>query len=534
LLQQSLVVATDFLAAVKDLLHASTAIQPSLTALLSSAIGATPQQAGNGELPPGNTNSALAAVSMDVSNAQASWQAALAEIPALGYSSAQDVWGIRASNVNTIIQFLRNNLYQISSILAITTGFLDSLPALLGVSQPEHFLLLYLDPNQLLPTGGVASSYATVEVADGAVVSAIRFHSTFALDCARRCVTHGLDELTLNPDFVTRANDAEAALLNEAHVDAHTVIGITPDLISDMLAILGPVQLPELGLTISAGNVRSESARYDERIVSSANGTVETPPDTSGFDISLMSSVIRALTRASHDQLLRIGGGLVKALTTKHMLIFTNYYSIEQQLTSLSVGGRVNSTRDRDTLYVADANLSEDYGSSSISETISDRITLGPGGTAAHHALSITYHYANPISSGAQTLPAGPYHDLVEVMVPDFATELANDRHCVAAVPVVLPYNGLLACEVTINPGQTVTVHMSWIVPIPQADVALHYYEFQVERQPGTQVPVSILIAPAAGSSLQPTGEREHLIKGLVEWTASPLLEDSVMSVYYR
>jgi hypothetical protein len=108
-LNASLVAAEDFLAAAHDLVLASRAIQPSLTGLLVSALGVIPEQAGNGVVPTQNLDNALGTLSTDVANAQASWQSAEALLQAHGDSTVGSSPGIDAGNVNSIIQYMRND-----------------------------------------------------------------------------------------------------------------------------------------------------------------------------------------------------------------------------------------------------------------------------------------------------------------------------------------------------------------------------------------------------------------------------------------
>ncbi len=144
------------------------------------------------------------------------------------------------------------------------------LPAMLGWDGPRRYLVLTQDPAELRPSGGLIGSYGIITFDHGRITER-RFQGVSSLDVQTTYPfvkppqeladyllgpkqSWQLADAGWSPDFPTSARDALRLYTNEsgdARIDG--VIGITTYTIDELLAITGPISVPEYGATIASG-----------------------------------------------------------------------------------------------------------------------------------------------------------------------------------------------------------------------------------------------------------------------------------------
>lgn len=151
-----------------------------------------------------------------------------------------------------------------------TEEFLDGVLALLGAPAERHILLLFHNPSEMRPSGGFIGSYADVTIERGAMK---------LLDVRDIYDPDGqLDEKVIPPkplqaittswgardanwffDFPTSAQKVfgflEASkMYKERNVTFEGAIAVNTDVLSSMLELVGPIELPSYDLTLDAEN----------------------------------------------------------------------------------------------------------------------------------------------------------------------------------------------------------------------------------------------------------------------------------------
>jgi hypothetical protein len=144
------------------------------------------------------------------------------------------------------------------------------LPSILGWDGPRRYLVLTQDPAELRPTGGFIGSYGIIAFDRGRITER-RFGDIvpldFPFDYPRIEPPQELADYLLgpkqpwqladanwSPDFPTSAQDAMRLYTNEsgdAAIDG--VLGITTYTIDQLLAVTGPITVPDYDVTIASG-----------------------------------------------------------------------------------------------------------------------------------------------------------------------------------------------------------------------------------------------------------------------------------------
>ncbi len=175
-------------------------------------------------------------------------------------------------DVSMLPQEYRQTVGQIRDGLGGLEGFLRGLanhfPAvleLLGDRYPHRYLILLQNDTESRPTGGFIGSLMIVDINDG-VITRADFHDVYQFDGqlhesieAPEDIAMITDEWRLrdsnySPDFALSAEKAAWFLQKSKGPSVDTVIAVNQSAISNLLASLGPLTIPELKSELDANN----------------------------------------------------------------------------------------------------------------------------------------------------------------------------------------------------------------------------------------------------------------------------------------
>lgn len=167
-----------------------------------------------------------------------------------------------------------------SSDLYATERFLGALLTLFGTDTERHLALLFQNPSEIRPGGGFIGSYADITVKKGQMATMdVRdiYDPEGQLDI--KVIPPGpLRTLTTNWgardanwffDFPTSAKTVigflEASkIYSEKNITFDAAIGVNINVLESILRVLGPIELPDYTLTITADNFLTEIQREVE------------------------------------------------------------------------------------------------------------------------------------------------------------------------------------------------------------------------------------------------------------------------------
>ncbi|MDO8496175.1 MAG: DUF4012 domain-containing protein [bacterium] len=159
--------------------------------------------------------------------------------------------------------------------------YADFLEGIIGIDEPKKYLLLFENSSELRPTGGFPGTYGVVSFSSGGL-SDFFVNDVYNLDGQLKeniippkqlqhiTPTWGMRDSAWFADFPTSAEKAMSFFVEEAGYKVDGVIVINPDIVSNILKIVGPVEMPEYGLNLTADNflesIQEEVEYGDNRI----------------------------------------------------------------------------------------------------------------------------------------------------------------------------------------------------------------------------------------------------------------------------
>jgi hypothetical protein len=383
------------------------------------------------------------------------------------------------------------------------------LPGLLGLDQDRHYLLFFMNNTELRPTGGFLGVYGTVTVRDAEIIS-MDSSDVYRLDGPSESAYRPappapiqkyiridkwyLRDANWSPDFPTSAEvmerfyHEEAAYIGEDVPEIDGIIAFTPEVVSDVLRIVGPVTVQEK--TFSADDFTAQLEYVVER------GFVEDgTPFFARKDIIgvLMDELIDRVTSLSLTDLFRVVNSVENNFEESHAVAYMKDSAMQEFVLTNDWGGEMRPVAV-DYISVIDANLAALKSDHAIDRSI--RYGLFPAGDGGYEAqVSITYDH-----HGSFDWKTTRYRTYTRVYVPSGSElisvegSLMDDK---LRNPAGLPgevdtYQELdrtaFGTFTSVEPGTTGTLSFRYRLPSSVASaIASGRYVLTVEKQPGTE-----------------------------------------------
>lgn len=344
-----------------------------------------------------------------------------------------------------MFRLLQDKLPLARGLLAGFDRYAPLIRELLGENGPRVYLLLFQNNHELRPTGGFIGSYGILEVDHGRVR---KFHidGIFNPDGQLkedivppgpiRKISAGwsLHDSNWWPDFPT---SAEKAMLFYEKTGGPTVDGImtmTPEVIERLLAVTGPISLPEYGVTIDKENfmetVQEEvEVKYDKE---------ENHPKKIIADLAPLL-LDRLFQEKNPSQILAAAEALSRGLDERHILLYSRNKDAERLIDGVGWSGRLLSA-PKDYLSVVHANLNGYKTDGVIDEEIEHRANVQADGsvidtvriTRNHRGGGTPYEWWNKVNS-----------DYLRVYVPEGSELLSAKGQTYEFPPDPLDYDTL-------------------------------------------------------------------------------------------
>src|SRR6266849_4637095 len=472
----------------------------------------------------GLTIADLAAIGKDLHQIEADVKQAAAQVNALQPADLQF-----DSRIGKAIAAFHQYLPSLQALLQETDQLLPALPSLLGISAPAYYLVEILDSTQLRPGGGVIKDYGFATIIGGRLSAAhitdvnlldthfIATGQTLPLPSAYRWFDLASSSWTfrdsnLDADFPTAAGYAERNYSSEGgRVALQGVIAITPTLMEHALAITGPIDVPELHETVTAGNLLDRIHYYELGPGSKHGSTSSTFTELLAQDFLTR---VHQLPSSVSLKLLQLVGS---SLRTKDLQIYFNASPAENLLQLNHVDAAIQTSLG-DNFLVVDANIAADNANQFITSTLDDRVTIDGSGNATHHA-TIRYAWLK----NGDVYGSSLYRDYVRIYVPPgsslqeqqgwqpLGTNEAFDRE-------------VWAGSFTLAYGQTDTITLTWTEKgIAKKDAAGWHYQYLIQRQAGTQwmlnvqvtLPSCVVRTQTSGGLISHNGQITTLTRSL-------------------
>jgi len=272
------------------------------------------------------------------------------------------------------ISDIKEELGQVAKMLDVTNPLIKLLPALSGYPQVSRFLIIMQNNDELRPAGGFIGVYGKLDVKDGEIQH-LETDDSYHLDMPASISDKWqllpppvlakylevekwyLRDANWSPDWpqsarqIEKIYDGVSGVSGQAAHPFTAIIGITPDLVANLISLVGPISVR--GETYTPDNFQS-LLQYNVEIAYREQ-------DISQWDrkdiidelLVELKSRLFSLPADKWSNLLEVVSG---AISKKDFQIYFSNKSWQAIASELGASGTVANT-DSDFLMIVDANL---------------------------------------------------------------------------------------------------------------------------------------------------------------------------------
>ncbi|MFH1667726.1 MAG: DUF4012 domain-containing protein [Candidatus Komeilibacteria bacterium] len=401
--------------------------------------------------------------------------------------SNQRILKFAQNDINDIHQKI-NQYYQ---QLGVAVDLMDVFPYFVGYPEPVTYLLLFQNNHEIRATGGFIGSYGLITIDRGQLVN-LFIDDIYHLD------SEVIGELEIEPpqpirdylgvkfwymrdanwypDFPTSAKKMmEFYGLENGTEKLDGVIAITPDVVSDLIALTGDLLLEDV---LYQADDFTETLQYE----------VEQNYTNLGLSHWDRKDVIDRLARVILDEIfsmspteaLAIVGILSDRLASKDILLYLKNQEAQQFVIDKQWDGSIQTT-DKDYLMVVDSNMAALKTNQHIDRQLTYKVFQY--NDALYGQLYINYQH-----DGDFAWDSTRYRTYTRVYVPQGAIlvdqrgAMVDDRDPAIGSFDVYEENDktVFGAFIAIEPGQTGRLELLYKLPENYQDYTLYY-----QRQPG-------------------------------------------------
>lgn len=270
--------------------------------------------------------------------------------------------------------------------LNLSIEHFDILTELLGGNGPRLYLFLFQNNHELRPTGGFIGSYALLDIYQGHIrrffVDGIfnpdgQLKENIVPPAPIQKISAGwsLHDSNWFPDFPTSAEKARFFYEKTGGPTTDGVIALTPEVLERVLKIIGPIDLPEYGITVDAENFlpllqEEVELHYDKE----ENNPKKILGDLTGV-------ILERLTKNPDPILLwQLADSIVELLNERHVLLFARDTRAQSLIQASGWSGAMLST-PYDYLSVIHTNINGFKTDGVIEDSIEHAVSVQSDGT---------------------------------------------------------------------------------------------------------------------------------------------------------
>jgi hypothetical protein len=420
----------------------------------------------------------------------------------------------------------RAELYQSEQLLDAAIEWL---------SDTNHVAITFINPSEIRPGGGFPGSYAGVTLSKGNLGS-IEVKDIYDPDgqLSLKVIppkqlqlitqTWGARDANWFFDFPTSARKTlyflnSSKIYSEQDLTFSALLAINVRVISDILSVIGPIELPEYDLTLTGKNFLDEV----QREVRSGNDRLTGEPKRILRVLTpVLFERLGALSAEGKKQLITI---LRERFASKDMLAYIDDTVMQSYLEQLGIAGEVSQAEDgslNEYLAVVNANIGGGKTDAVISQSITLKSRVDLEGKI-NNALTVRRTHKGKASSdawynvvnknflqiftprgssatsarGADTAPTIAKPDTTGYRTDSDVTAIEGSLESLSGLNLqkTLAFNKtVFSGWVSAAPGTTKTFEMQYVNPQKLSPGALADYVFIFEKQSGVDTELSFSI----------------------------------------
>ena len=395
------------------------------------------------------------------------------------------------------VQFtqLKNQLPAVNSFL---TGFLANsqiFTDVLGGNGPRKYLFLFQNNQEMRATGGFIGSYGVMDIFNGRInkffIDGIynpdgQLHEKVVPPAPIQKISAAwsLHDSNWFPDFPTSAEKAMWFYEKTGGPTVDGVITMTPTVMQQLLAVTGPIDMPDYGVTVDKDNFMSQVQQevevdYDKE---------QNQPKKILADLApkILDKIFNDRNFSDIAKTMNILSG---SLNEKQILIYSKNYDIEKELSVLGWSGEILNTQ-KDYLSVINTNINGFKTDGVIDEKIEHAAEIQSDGSVVdtvtvirhHNGGNTPYDFYNKVNAdymrvyvpqGSQLLSAeGQTREFDQPPLDYGALSFKRDAQ-VQAQEDSQKIDDTSGTDVYVDSGKT--VFANWVYVSPQETVVVKY-----------------------------------------------------------
>lgn len=318
---------------------------------------------------------------------------------------------------------LKTKLPEMETAMNLSADYAKFFENLVTPSGDKRYLVMFQNGSELRPTGGFPGTYGVISFSGGKLQS-IFVDDVYNLDGQLKqniipplqlqhiTPNWGMRDANWYPDFPTSAKNIESFYKKESGQSVDGVIVINPDMIQKILAIVGPVQMPQYNLTLTSDNILTTIQDQVEY------GPNRTQPKQIVKDFAPL--LISKIYSAGSDKWLQIFSTLMLGMNQHEIMMNFNDLSLESFVTDQGFGGQVPAAAAKGATDFLMPVITNVKGSKTDAVTDTDfSVSTTFSGNDAIHTLTITRTHNGGDSKFGFYNKQNPAY--VRVLVPDDA-----------------------------------------------------------------------------------------------------------------
>ncbi len=370
---------------------------------------------------------------------------------------------------------------------------IDALPQFLGDDQFSRYLLLFQNPAELRPTGGFIGTYGRLTL-DGGKIKELTVDSIYnpanqanqvikdkaPVPYARffadgQSSVWAMQDANWSPDFPTSAKRFAGDYVKSGGPSSDGVIAVTTTPIERMIGVLGPIEMPEYGYTLTSENFRTLIQNDQE------SRSVAGDQDPKKILRDLVPKLMEKVRQATPEQQNQVVQILSESLKNRDIQAYFTDDTLERLAEKAGVSGKVRPSAD--TFSVIDTNIAGKKSSAEMAVTLHRTISIAPSGQVTGQ-VSVLRRYTG---TGSQDINK----NYTRILLPP-GTEVGDTAGWYEFdFPRIYQEDGVTVVGgwTDVNPGEEREVTAAYTLP-KKIDLTTGQLAVQYTKQAGTAVQV--------------------------------------------
>jgi hypothetical protein len=292
------------------------------------------------------------------------------------------------------------------------------------------YLVMFQNASELRPTGGFPGTYGVVSLTAGKMDSLfiddvynidgqLKQNIIPPLQLQHITPNWGMRDSAWYVDFPASARNIQAFYKKESGQSVDGVVMINPEMVAKIMAIVGPIEMPQYHLTLTADNILTA---IQNQVEYGAN-RAQPKQILKDFAPLLMAKIYSA----GSDKWFQIFNTVVLSMNQRDVLMAFNNLSLESFVTDKGFGGQVQQAVGEDYLMPVITNIKGSKTDAVTDTSFSVATTFDSAD--AIHTLTITRHHNGGGAKFGFYNKQNPAY--VRVLVPagaQFVSITGNDR----------------------------------------------------------------------------------------------------------